>query len=162
MDNGKLRLSDNEFIERLSRLSRREEEKSGQLELFKDGNEKIEVTSSEPTIPVPDLGVVERQQEMLEQINNQRLKQRKILLWFIIVLTSLIAVVFIVMLGVNIMFNVFEKPPVFSDAVLSIVGVSFFIELIAVIKIVTEKLWDERQFLDSEAFRSIPKDKTEK
>ena len=122
MDNGKLRLSDNEFIERLNRLSRREEEESGQLELFKDVKESIQVTSSEPTIPVPDLGVVERQQEMLEQINNQRLNQRKILLWFIIILTSLIAVVFIVMLGVNIMFNAFEKPPVFSDAVLSIVG----------------------------------------
>ncbi len=162
MDNGKLRLSDNEFIERLNRLSCRGEEKSGQLKLFKDGNKNIEVTSSEPTIPVPDLGVVERRQDMLEKINNQRLNQRKILLWFIIILTSLIAAVFVVMLGVNILFNAFEKPPVFSDAVLSIVGVSFFIELIAVIKIVTEKLWDERQFLDSEAFRSIPKDKIKK
>jgi spore maturation protein SpmA len=99
---------------------------------------------------------------MLEQINNQRLNQRKILLWFIIILTSLIAIVFAVMLYVNIQFNASEKPPVFSDAVLSTVGVSFFIELIAVIKIVTEKLWDERQFLDSEAFRSTPKDKTTK
>lgn len=162
MDNVELDASEKDFIEQLENISRKEKDGFEQLRLFKNGDSRTSIVSSEPEIAKPDLSIGERQQNMLEQINNQRLEQRKILLWFIIILTSSIAAIFAAMLFVNCIFGVLGRPQVFSDIVLNITGVSFFVELIAVIKIVTEKLWDERQFLDSEAFKSIPKDKAEK
>ncbi len=87
--------------------------------------------------------------QYFSDITEQRRRQRKALLIFIIILTSVITATFVGMIVSNGLFVAFEERQLFSDTVINIVGISFFADLIATIKIISEQLWDEKKSMES-------------
>lgn len=129
--------------------TREQEDRQLSMNLYDSQKEGGELSSPEINNPRP--GIVEERLKIVNKINEQRIKQRRQLLNFIIKLTKIITGIFICMLAVNFISSLFFNKQIFSDAVINTIGVAFFVELIATIKVVTSNLWDETQILNSSA-----------
>lgn len=96
-------------------------------------------------IEAPDTKLDDKVLDLFEE----RKKQRRIMLTFLIVLTSIITLVFIAMVAIKIIFEAVAGLEVISDTVLNVVAVSFFVELVLTIRAIVKALWDEKGFLSS-------------
>lgn len=151
MDKDKLEAETSRAKSILKSLLETREQEDKQLSMDFYGSQKAGGELSSPKINDPRLDIVDERLKIVNKINEQRIKQREQLLDFIIGLTEVITGVFICMLVLNFLASLFLNKQIFSDAVINTIGVAFFVELIATIKVVTSNLWDETQILNSSA-----------
>lgn len=105
------------------------------------------ITSNKVRVKKPNLKL---EDELLE-ILRQRKTQRDIVLYFIIILVSLVALAFFGLIFWNASVSKDTKGlvSIIDAQTLQVIAVSFFVQLIMVVRSITRSLWDDKNYLTS-------------
>lgn len=111
------------------------------------------ITSNHVHVKKPKLNL---EHEIL-RIFKQRQRHRNVVLCFVISLTIGIAICFFILLFWNAASLAHTRGAIsiVDPATLQIIAVSFFVQLILVVRTITKALWDDRNYLNSPLLKRI-------